>query len=107
MSLKTCPKCNIEFKFSSMLKTHLKRAYHCLSSEDEITKIFSVNAYICKKCKKNLNTIQAYKRHIKETKCGKSQQKISNSNNSSNPAIPNPSQINNTINNNNKIIIKI
>ena len=70
----TCPKCNIEFKFPSMLKTHFKRSYHCLLNEEEINNFFnSSNMNKCIKCKKQFNNIQAYKRHIKETKCGKLQ----------------------------------
>ena len=71
---RTCPKCSIEFKYKSMLKTHFKRSYHCLLNEEEINNFYkNNNKNKCNKCNKYLNNIQAYKRHIKETKCGKSQ----------------------------------
>jgi len=99
-----CPKCEMEFKFPSMLKTHFKRSYHCLLNEEEITLFFNNNNNVnrCIKCTKLFKNILAHKRHLKETKCGKSQisNNISNQNNISNPNnIPN--QINNTTNNNN------
>jgi len=71
---KTCPKCNTEFKYVSMLRTHLKRSFHCLSNDEEIKTFFNKTKSInCNKCDKHFNNIQACKRHIKETKCGKSQ----------------------------------
>jgi len=76
-----CPKCKTEFKFQSMLKTHFKRSYHCLLNEEEINLYFNNlnnNINKCIKCNKKLNNIQAYKRHLKETKCGKSQTQIQN-----------------------------
>jgi hypothetical protein len=78
-SERTCPKCKIEFKFQSMLKTHFTRSYHCLLTEEEINIYFNNsnnNINKCIKCNKKLNNIQAYKRHLKETKCGKSQAQL-------------------------------
>ena len=72
---KNCPKCNSEFKYPSMLRTHLNRAFHCLSTKEEIDIFFNNNNNInkCIKCNKSFNNLQAHKRHLKETKCGKSQ----------------------------------
>ena len=70
----TCPKCNIVFKYPSLLKTHFRKAYHCLIPEDEITKFFNLNnIYKCSKCNKELPNIKSFNRHSKETICGKSQ----------------------------------
>ena len=85
-----------------MLKTHFRRSYHCLLSEEEILNFFNNinninNNNKCIKCNKIFKNIQAHKRHLKETKCGKSQEVIPN-NISNHNNIPN--QINNTTNNN-------
>ena len=80
MSNKICPKCNFEFKFPSMLRTHFKRSFHCLSTEEEIYNFFNNNnnnnLNKCLKCSNKFVNLQAYKRHVKETKCGKSQTQI-------------------------------
>ena len=98
MSNNICYKCNIKFKFPSMLKTHFRRSYHCLLSEEEILNFFNNinnnNNNKCIKCNKIFKNIQAHKRHLKETKCGKSQEVIPNN-------IPN--QINNNTTNNNNL----
>ena len=116
MYYKTCPKCKIEFKFPSMLKTHFIRSYHCLMNEDEINMFFNNNnnnINKCIKCNKNFKNIQAYKRHIKETKCGKIQtieipNQIINNNINDNHIVNQTNNNNNTINNiiNNTTIIQ-
>ncbi len=75
---RTCPKCNIEFKFTSMLKTHFKRSYHCLLDEEEINTFFKTDFDIhkCNKCSKPYDNITSLKRHLKNTICGKSQSNI-------------------------------
>ena len=67
----SCPKCKIVFKYPSLLKTHFRKAYHCLLIEEDIEKFF--NTYECLLCKKNFNNIKALNRHSKETICGKRQ----------------------------------
>ena len=66
-----CPKCNIIFKYPSLLKTHFRKVYHCLLSEEEIEKFFIT--YNCLLCKKKFKNIKSLKRHCKETICGKTQ----------------------------------
>jgi hypothetical protein len=66
-----CPKCNIIFKYPSLLKTHFRKAYHCLLVEEEIEKFFI--SHDCLLCKKKFKNIKALNRHCKETVCGKSQ----------------------------------
>ena len=66
-----CPKCNIVFKYPSLLKTHFRKAYHCLLVEEEIEKFFI--SYDCLLCKKKFKNIKALTRHCKKTVCGKSQ----------------------------------
>ena len=66
-----CPKCKIAFKYPSLLKTHFRKVYHCLLTEEEIEKFFI--SYDCLLCKKNFKNIKALNRHSKETICGKSQ----------------------------------
>jgi len=84
-----------------MLKTHFRRSYHCLLSEEEIVIFFNNNLNKCNKCNKTFNNIQAYKRHYKETKCSNFKDSISNTN-----LIPNQTNntTNNIINNNNNIV---
>ena len=67
----SCPKCNIVFKYPSLLKTHFRKAYHCLLIEEEIEKFFI--SYDCLLCKKKFKNIKSLKRHCKETVCGKTQ----------------------------------
>jgi hypothetical protein len=76
-----CPKCNISFKYPSLLKTHFRKAYHCLLIEEEIEKFFI--SYDCLLCKKKFKNIKALNRHCKETVCGKSQTLKINANDTS------------------------
>ena len=69
-----CPKCKIIFKYPSLLKTHFRKAYHCLLTEDEIETFFKINnTYECLICKKKYNNIKTLTRHSKETICSKRQ----------------------------------
>ena len=73
---KICPNCNYEFKFPSLLKTHFRKSYHCLLSEDKINDFFykcSLSVNQCNKCNHNFKNRQALLRHNRETKCGKTQ----------------------------------
>lgn len=66
-----CPKCKIVFKYPSLLKTHFRKAFHCLLIEDEIEKFF--NTHDCLLCKKKFKNSKSLNRHRKETICGKKQ----------------------------------
>ena len=79
---KICPNCNYEFKFPSLLKMHFRKSYHCLLSEDKIDNFFykcSLSVNQCNKCNNKFKNRQAFLRHNRETKCGKSKN-ISNNN---------------------------
>ena len=77
-----CPKCKIIFKYPSLLKTHFRKAYHCLLTEDEIETFFKINnTFECLICKKKYNNIKSLNRHSKETICSKRQLPQSNNNN--------------------------
>ena len=108
MSNKQCPKCNVEFKYASILKTHFRRSYHCLLSEDEINMFFNNQLNKCVKCNKIFKHIQSYKRHIKADNCIKThikQSQIQIINNNDNHIVNQTNIINNnTINNNTTII---
>ena len=43
-----CPKCNHDFKYKSLLKTHFKNVYHCMLDEEEINNYFNNNSNINK-----------------------------------------------------------
>ena len=68
-----CPKCNKEFKYPSILKIHLKDAFHCKMSDDEIDNLLykKQEGHKCSKCDKTFCNIKALNRHNRETKCGK------------------------------------
>jgi len=73
---RTCPKCNYECKYPSLLKAHFRKSFHCLLNEEEINNYFNDNSIInninkCNKCTKQFNNRQAYLRHKRETRCGK------------------------------------
>jgi hypothetical protein len=70
-----CPTCTREFQYQSYLKAHFKKSFHCSKNDEEIKTFFNKDIYSnkCTKCNKNYKTILALKRHLIETKCGKSQ----------------------------------
>ena len=71
---KICPNCNYEFKFPSLLKMHFRKSFHCVLSEDKIDDFFykcSLSDNQCNKCNNKFNNRQAFLRHNRETKCGK------------------------------------
>ena len=77
MSDRICHKCKFEFKYPSLLKTHYRKSYHCLLSEEEIDNIFNdkpINDKQCNKCNKIFSQKSVMLRHQRETKCGKLQQ---------------------------------
>jgi hypothetical protein len=70
-----CPTCTREFQYQSYLKAHFKKSFHCSKNDEEIKTFFNKDIYSnkCTKCNKNYKTTIALKRHLIETKCGKSQ----------------------------------
>ena len=77
---RTCPKCNLNFKFPSILKNHVKNSYHCLTSKEDIEKYITENTIPkeinntdikCNHCDLFFTQISSLNRHNKESKCGK------------------------------------
>jgi len=74
-SNKTCPKCKTIFKYPSILKAHMKNAFHCILTDNEIQKYFNKNTNIeCITCNRTFSRISVLKRHNLESKCGKLQE---------------------------------
>lgn len=67
----TCPKCNIKFKYPSMLKSHLRKSFHCLTSEEDIKLHFNpiINIIKCNKCLKTFSQKSSLFRHQRNFKC--------------------------------------
>ena len=75
MSDRTCPKCKTVFKYPSLLKTHMKNVFHCITSDDNIEKyIKSIKLdkqNSCEKCAKSFTRNTDLTRHKLKSKCGK------------------------------------
>jgi len=80
MADRTCPKCNLKFKFPSILKTHVKNSFHCLMSNEDIEEYINKNSITkkqkssiikCVNCNLVFSQLSSLTRHNKETKCGK------------------------------------
>jgi len=75
MSDRTCPKCKSVFKYPSLLKIHMKNAFHCITSDANIEKhINSIKldkTNICINCEKSFTRNSDLTRHKINSKCGK------------------------------------
>jgi hypothetical protein len=80
MSDRTCPKCNLVFKFPSILKAHFKNSFHCVKSDEEIEtymteniipKDIIYNNIKCDYCNTQFSQISSLNRHNKDSKCAK------------------------------------
>ena len=74
MSNRTCPSCNIEFKFPSKLKRHFESSYHCKKTDEEITDYFkdtddNDNIIKCDSCLKTFTRKSSYTRHQNMSSC--------------------------------------
>ena len=74
MSDRTCPSCNIEFKFPSKLKRHFESSYHCKKTDEEITNYFkdtddNDNIIKCDSCLKTFTRKSSYTRHQNMSSC--------------------------------------
>lgn len=74
MSDRTCPSCNIEFKFPSKLKRHFESSYHCKKTDEEITDYFkdtddNDNIIKCDSCLKTFTRKSSYTRHQNMSSC--------------------------------------
>jgi hypothetical protein len=113
MSLKICPKCNTEFKYPNYLKKHLRTAFHCKLTEEEIKNLFKTGTqeeqqdiHKCNHCNTHFNELKYFNRHLKQSKCGKANTINNNSLNDTQTHTHshNNSHNNITVNNNNTII---
>jgi len=81
MCNRTCPKCKLKFKYPSVLRLHVKSAFHCLTSEEDIEKyitentvpkeIISTTIIKCSNCELIFTKMASLTRHNKESKCAK------------------------------------
>jgi hypothetical protein len=78
---RTCPKCNREFKYSSILRTHMKTSFHCILANEEIDNYISnqkknkkivkiVKPIQCANCKNCFKSNSSYNKHQNYSKCG-------------------------------------
>ena len=79
MSIKSCPKCKSIFKYPSVLKAHMKNAFHCLTSDEEIEIYFNTHKQPkkiieCSYCKISFSRNADLTRHNLKSKCGKIQE---------------------------------
>ena len=79
MSIKSCPKCKTIFKYPSVLKAHMKNAFHCLTSDEEIEIYFNTHKQPkkiieCSYCKISFSRNADLTRHNLKSKCGKIQE---------------------------------
>ena len=79
MSIKSCPKCKTIFKYPSVLKAHMKNAFHCLTSDEEIEIYFNTHKQPkkiieCSYCKISFSRNTDLTRHNLKSKCGKIQE---------------------------------
>ena len=109
MSDRTCPNCFYIFTFPSRLKLHFETVIHCKKTEEEIKLYFSnivkPTNFQCNKCNYLFIQKSSFTRHIKNSKCSKSQNIIPDNISNTN-LIPNQTNntTNNIINNNNNIV---
>lgn len=78
---RTCPKCKLKFKYPSLLRVHVKNAFHCLTSDEDIEKYITdnivpkevINNTIikCANCELIFTQQSSLNRHNKESKCAK------------------------------------
>ena len=80
MSDRTCPKCNLVFKFPSILKAHFKNSFHCVKNDEEIETYMTENIIPkeviynnikCDYCNTQFSQISSLNRHNKDSKCAK------------------------------------
>ena len=81
MCNRTCPKCKLKFKYPSVLRLHVKSAFHCLTSEEDIEKYITENTVPkeiisntiikCSNCELIFTKMASLTRHNKESKCAK------------------------------------
>ena len=77
---RTCPKCNLKFKYPSVLRVHVKNVFHCLTSDEDIEKYITENTVPkevnnielkCANCSLKFTHLSSLNRHNKESKCAK------------------------------------
>ena len=85
---RTCPKCKSIFKYKSIMRNHMKKSFHCLSTDEEIDAyllsntevIVSQNKIIkCEYCNIIFKSNSSLFRHKRNSICSKKQSTISSS----------------------------
>ena len=98
MADRTCPKCKICFKYPSILKTHMKISFHCITNIEEIDNIILNNKQIkqpkniiikCNICDKIFKSNSSLVRHKKNTKCNQININVNTNNNTKSNNISN------------------
>ena len=100
MADRTCPKCKLCFKYPSILRTHMKTSFHCITESEEIENYILDNREVkeqnksikCNICDINFKTNSSLFRHQRNSKCKQSQDNThstSNNNSVSNEEIVN------------------
>jgi len=94
-----CPKCTCDYKYKSVFIKHLKTSVRCISTEEEIQEYLKKykednkskkdcnknnkkkkKIIICNSCNSIFTKSSSLKRHLLETKCGKTKSEIENTN---------------------------
>ena len=94
-----CPKCTCDYKYKSVFIKHLQTSVRCISTEEEIQEYLKKykednkskkdcnkknkkkkKIIICNSCNSIFTKSSSLKRHLLETKCGKTKNEIENTN---------------------------
>ena len=86
MTNKICPKCNVDFKYISILKRHLENSVRCSSNDVYIKNTINNinqntntdNLFICNDCNKHFKFKTSIYRHKSISKCAKNKEKLIN-----------------------------
>ena len=84
MTNKICPKCNVDFKYISILKRHLENSVRCSSNDVYIKNTINNinqntntdNLFICNDCNKHFKFKTSIYRHKSISKCAKNKNKL-------------------------------
>ena len=83
MADRTCPKCKLSFKFPSILRTHMKTSFHCITNSEEVENHILNNKeekkiiiFKCKNCNTIFKTNSSLNKHNNVSKCSKSNSNI-------------------------------
>ena len=111
MATKVCPKCNVDFKYISLLKRHLENSVRCKANDNYINNTINNintnsnvdnNLFVCSDCNKYFKFKTSIYRHKSISKCAKNKANLINQSSSSLPTSSTPpiTQSQTNINNN-------